>query len=169
MTWQNEQIKKRIDGSYVVIINGLPCHVPNSGDFAQLHAEIDMYAIQHPERITMEQDAAVDQEKFVRDSIEGFKVLIQRRLDAFACSSEFSAFSCMASACSYTTSSIPRLKAEADYCVEMRDATWMAAKKVMEDVLAGRRAAPTWQQLEAELPVLEWPAEILEINGNGNQ
>ena len=48
-------IKRTIDNSYVIDKNGLPYHVPNEGEFAEEWAEINAYAEEHPEEVTLEE------------------------------------------------------------------------------------------------------------------
>lgn len=43
------------DDSYVIDRNGLPCHVPNEGEWADLWAEVHAYALEHPGEVTEEQ------------------------------------------------------------------------------------------------------------------
>ncbi len=83
-----------------------------------------------------------------------YTALIQKRLDDF---SRTKTYDSILSACTYATSTIPIFKAEGQYCVEARDRTWAAANSVLQAVLAKERLAPAWAELEAELPVLEWP------------
>ena len=47
-----EDIKKREDGSYVIIKNNLPYHVPNEGEWKDEWLEIDNYVKTHPEEVT---------------------------------------------------------------------------------------------------------------------
>jgi hypothetical protein len=83
-----------------------------------------------------------------------FTALVQARLDNFA---RTKTYDNMLSLCTYATSANPIFAAEGQYGVEARDSTWAKANAVLGDVLAGKRPAPTWPELEAELPVLAWP------------
>ena len=83
-----------------------------------------------------------------------FTDLIQLRLDIFA---QTRGYDGILSACTYVTSTISQFQVEGQYCVEMRDATWVAANTILNDVMAGTRPMPTWKEVEAELPALEWP------------
>ena len=47
-------ITKRLDNSYVIDRNGNPYHVPNEGEFAELWADVDVYALEHPDEVTPE-------------------------------------------------------------------------------------------------------------------
>lgn len=90
------------------------------------------------------------------DLIEIFTAQVQARLDNFA-KSEGRIYDNILSACSYATSTNPKFKLEGQYCVEARDKTWEASNDVMNDVMAGKRGIPTWEELAAELPELVWP------------
>lgn len=48
-------ITRRADGSYVITQDGLPYHVPNNGEWEDLWAEVDAYAQEHAEQVTVEQ------------------------------------------------------------------------------------------------------------------
>lgn len=80
----------------------------------------------------------------------------QLRMDEFARTRFYDS---MLSACSYATSTVPRLKAEGQYCVEARDATWETLYGILGEVIAGTRPVPrSLADIESELPVLAWPA-----------
>lgn len=52
--WQSFPVTRRADGSYVIVYNGLPYHVPDSGKWRDLWVEVDAYAQAHPEQVTDE-------------------------------------------------------------------------------------------------------------------
>jgi hypothetical protein len=82
-------------------------------------------------------------------------MLIQQRLDTFAQSRGYDG---ILSACTYATSQVPKYQQEGQYCVNIRDQTWYAAYQIMEAVVAGTRSLPSgYEEIESELPVLEWP------------
>jgi hypothetical protein len=84
-----------------------------------------------------------------------FVAKVQSRLDTFARSRGYDG---ILSACTYVTSTNPKFAAEGQYCVQARDATWAKCYAILTSVQAGQRPVPTWEELEAELPALEWPA-----------
>lgn len=47
--------KRPWDDSYVIDRNGMPYHVPNEGEWAELWAEVHAYALEHPDEVTEEQ------------------------------------------------------------------------------------------------------------------
>lgn len=79
---------------------------------------------------------------------------VQQHLDDFARTRNYDG---ILSAATYATSAVPKFKAEGQYAVEARDATWAKSYEVMAEVEAGTRPMPTLEQLIAELPVLTWP------------
>ena len=80
----------------------------------------------------------------------------QQRLDDFARTRNYDG---ILSLCTYATSAVPKFRAEGQYGVEARDATWAALYQIMAEVEAGTRPAPSgYADIEPELPVLEWPA-----------
>lgn len=80
---------------------------------------------------------------------------IQKRLDDFAKTRNYDG---ILSACTYATSTVPKFATEGQYCVQVRDATWAAGYALMDEVLAGTRPVPSSiSDIEADLPVLEWP------------
>lgn len=48
-------IHRAADDSYVIEKNGLPYHVPNEGEFAGEWAEVNTYALEHPDEVTEEE------------------------------------------------------------------------------------------------------------------
>lgn len=80
----------------------------------------------------------------------------QQRLDDFARTRNYDG---ILSACTYATSTVPKFKTEGQYCVEARDETWAKLYEIMDEVQSGVRPPPTgYDDIEPELPVLEWPA-----------
>jgi hypothetical protein len=92
--------------------------------------------------------------KTPEEIIAEFTAKIQARLDAFAKTRNYDS---ILSACTYATSMNPKFAAEGQYCVEARDATWVKCYEILNEVQSGQRPIPSWEELEAELPPLEWP------------
>lgn len=64
----------------------------------------------------------------------------------------------MATACSYANSTDPKYKAEGDYCVALRDATWKKIEEIDAEVKAATRFRPKkYSDIENELPEVSWP------------
>ena len=79
---------------------------------------------------------------------------VQQHLDSFARTRNYDG---ILSAATYATSAVPKFKAEGQYAVEARDATWTKCYEILAAVKAGSRPMPTLDELLAELPVLTWP------------
>lgn len=79
---------------------------------------------------------------------------VQQHLDNFARTRNYDG---ILSAATYATSQVPKFKAEGQYVVEARDATWAKCYEILAAVEAGSRPMPTMDELLAELPVLTWP------------
>lgn len=80
----------------------------------------------------------------------------QLRLDTFAQTRNYDG---ILSACTYSTSSVPKFAGEGQYCVDARDATWSALYTIMGEVLAQTRPMPeSFADIQADLPALVWPA-----------
>lgn len=79
----------------------------------------------------------------------------QARLDDFARTRGYDG---ILSACTYATSTVTKFQAEAQYCVQARDATWAKLYEMLAEVQAGTRPMPSgFEDIEAELPPLNWP------------
>ena len=64
-------ITRRVaDGSYVVLKNGLPYHVPNIEEFADFFSQLDEYACAHPEAVKEERPHVPTEEEELREEIE---------------------------------------------------------------------------------------------------
>lgn len=79
---------------------------------------------------------------------------VQAHLDTFARTRNYNG---ILSAATYATSAVPKFKAEGQYAVEARDATWAKCYEVLAAVEAGSRPMPTMNELLTEMPVLTWP------------
>lgn len=90
----------------------------------------------------------------VAQTLAVFTAAIQQRLDDFA---KTRGYDGVLSACTYATSTVAKFQAEGQYCVDARDATWSTCYAILGAVQAGTRPMPTLAEIEAELPVLEWP------------
>lgn len=104
-----------------------------------------------------------DGEKFIsppRDPAELQTEIVtatQQRLDDFARTRNYDG---ILSLCTYATSTVQKFKAEGQYGVTARDATWAKLYEMLAEVEAGTRPMPTgFEDIEPELPVLAWPQE----------
>lgn len=90
----------------------------------------------------------------VEQIVAQYTAAVQKHLDDFARTLVYDG---IMSACTYATSTVPKFKAEGQYAVEARDATWVKCYEVLAAVEAGSRPMPTLEELLTELPVLTWP------------
>ena len=79
---------------------------------------------------------------------------VQKHLDDFARTRNYDG---ILSAATYATSAVPKFKAEGQYAVEARDATWAKCYEILAAVQNGERPMPMLEELLSELPVLTWP------------
>jgi len=86
--------------------------------------------------------------------IAQYDAAVQQRLDDFAKTRNYTN---IMSAATYATSTVPKFKAEGQYAVEARDATWAKCYEILAAAEGGTRPMPTMEELIAELPVLTWP------------
>jgi len=81
----------------------------------------------------------------------------QQRLDDFAKTRNYDG---ILSLCTYATDPDPKFRAEGQYGVESRSATWSRLYSILAEVEAGTRPMPTgYADIEPELPALAWPAQ----------
>lgn len=78
---------------------------------------------------------------------------IQQRLDYMASLKEYDD---AASVVSYIQSTDPTFRAQAVKFNAWRDACWATARKIREDVQAGKRPRPTYAEVMALIPSFEW-------------
>lgn len=79
---------------------------------------------------------------------------VQAKLDAFAATRGYDG---ILSACSYVGSTNAKFKAEAELCVQLRDATWAALYTYIDQLNAGTEVLPyKYSLIEEKLPVLAW-------------
>ena len=98
-------------------------------------------------------EAQATQTEALQDSII---TATQARLDSFARTRNYDG---ILSACTYATSGVPKFAGEGQAAVDARDATWATLYTILGEVQAGTRPVPTgFADIEADLPVLVWPA-----------
>ncbi len=90
----------------------------------------------------------------IEQIIAQYDAAVQQRLNDFAKTRNYTN---ILSAATYATSTVPKFKAEGQYAVEARDATWAKYYEVLAAVQTGARPMPTIEELIAEMPVLTWP------------
>jgi hypothetical protein len=101
------------------------------------------------------EEAAANQASAAQALQQSIVDATQRRLDEFARTRNYDG---ILSACTYSTSTVPKFATEGQYAVEARDATWAKLYSILDEVNAGTRPITSgFSAIESELPVLVWP------------
>jgi hypothetical protein len=87
-------------------------------------------------------------------TVKQYTEAVQQHLDTKARERNYDS---VLSACTYATSTNARFQAEAQACVEWRDAVWSQCYATMSAVLSGHQAPPSVADLINSLPDLIWP------------
>lgn len=90
--------------------------------------------------------------------VETFRVAIQAHVDETARGRSYDSGNSLAS---YVASTNAAWAAEAQIFVAWRDAVWIYAYAELDKVMSGDRTIPTVEAFIGELPVIEWPEEML--------
>ena len=107
-----------------------------------------------PEEWQAAHPAPEPQPPTAEEQLAAFTAAIQAHLDDFARTRNYDG---ILSAATYATSTVGKFRAEGQYAVEARDATWSKGYAIMDDVLAGARPMPSLAEVLDELPPLAWP------------
>ena len=128
--------------------------VKQDGVWVQQWEIVELYDAAERDRILAEE--AVKSEELAKADLQNSIVsATQQRLDDFA---KTRLYDGILSLCTYATSLNSKFKAEGQYGVEARDATWAKLYDMLAEVEAGTRPKPTgYADIESELPVLVWP------------
>lgn len=145
--WRDQQGLKYLDDATLAALGWVP--VIDTEDVAEAHG--DAVLIVEAGRVRRHRPAAAPTPEALIAQIVS---ATQQRLDDFARTRGYDG---ILSLCTYATSAEPKFKAEGQYAVEARDATWAKCYEVLAAVEAGSRPMPTLDELLAELPVLTWP------------
>lgn len=122
------------------------------GHWEQRWSVVELYATQGAKDAAIATNQAADAARIQAAIITA----TQLRLDTFAQTRNYDG---ILSACTYSTSSVPKFAGEGQYCVDARDATWSALYTIMGEVLAQTRPMPeSFADIQADLPALVWPA-----------
>lgn len=156
MKFDMSKIYVRSDGSYV--INQGHYHVPNEGEWADLWAQVDAYAKEHPEVVQAEptppeptpEEQAAALKKHYTD-------LIQRLLDTEA---QKLGYDNCNSVCTYVDTGVAKFDAEGVAFRKWRSAVWAKGYALLAEVQAGTRPVPTEEELVELLPEL-----VIEYEG----
>ena len=98
-----------------------------------------------------------------QDTAAQLAAAAQQQLDAFARARRYDS---MLSLCTYTNSSVPQYRQEAEHAMALRDQTWATLHRILADVEAGTRPAPAqFADIAPELPALVWPEALAPATG----
>ena len=82
--------------------------------------------------------------------------IVLDKLDKFA---QEKGYDDIRSCVSYTASTNPKFKAEADIAIAKRDQAWTNLYTYLDEVVAGTKPVPeSWADIEANLPEFTWPS-----------
>lgn len=126
-------------------------HVTN---FSENYPDGFVYSGAYSPSLFVDGNFVSERPRFEAETQAAYVAAIQKRLDDFARTRNYDG---ILSAATYATSTATTFKAEGQYAVEARDMTWAKAYEILAEVISGNRAAPTLNELLAELPPLEWP------------
>lgn len=90
--------------------------------------------------------------------VDVYRLEIQAMIDAKASERQYDSGATLAS---YVNSTIEKWAIEAQAFVAWRDAVWLYALVELDKVQKGEREQPSVEVFLAELPVFEWPSELV--------
>jgi len=97
----------------------------------------------------------IDRESIVKSIKKQIKEATQNRLDDFAATREYRS---IGSAAGYAGSHVSRFNSDGVYCKRVESDTWRVLYSILDEVEAGTRDIPGgYNEIESELPALEWP------------
>jgi hypothetical protein len=140
-------IKRVCDNSYLITKNSLPYHVPNEGEWAELWAEVNAYALANPSQVTIEQPPSLPSPPTPDEWEAAFIREVSARLLAFVKEKGWDSID-------RALAQAGEFKADAETAQAAYDATWAAALALLDQVGDGEL---TIEEAMAQLPALEWP------------
>lgn len=124
---------------------------PSSDEYRAIQKKIQEVKNKYPKPYVL----PAQESTYQNDLIENIVELTQLRLDEFAKTRDYDG---ILSACTYINSVDNKFRTEAEYCNQMRSATWNTLYSIMAQVKAGTRPIPNnFADIEPELPPLTWP------------
>lgn len=98
-------------------------------------------------------------EEQIDAAYKSFDSLVEKRLNDFASTRRYND---IYTASNYKDSHIAKYAIEGQYCYKMLAETYAKCEELLEEymplILSGEREIPTWEEIEGQLPVLEWPS-----------
>lgn len=102
-------------------------------------------------------------EEQIDAAYKNFDARVEKRLNDFAATRRYAS---IYTACNARDSQIAKYAMEGAYCFKMWGETYAKCEellaKYMPAVLSGERPIPMWEEIEAQLPKLVWPDEVVE-------
>lgn len=130
------------DKNRQALVEGTPVFSVSNKCWVQVWSVRPLTSAELAQKVQTVQDAIVD--------------ATQQRLDAFA---QTRGYDNILSLCTYVSSPNETFKAEGQYGVEARDATWSKLYEIFNEVESGVRPMPSgYADIEPALPPLVWPA-----------
>ena len=77
-----------LDGSYTFTKNGFPYNCPNSGEWADEFAQVDAYAKEHPEEVSVQQPAVITLEELKQNKLSELDASFNDRVNGFITTSQ---------------------------------------------------------------------------------
>ena len=120
---------------------------------ARYETQVEEVRLRRFQIVALPEPSEEERAAFLLDSITS---AIQNALDDFA---RTRGYDDIRSACTYALSADAAFRAEGEYCMALRDATWREAWNLLDEVKAGVRAIPSEAEVMALLPVgsAVWP------------
>jgi len=92
------------------------------------------------------------------DPVDVYRLEIQAMIDRKAQEKQYDSGATIAS---YVNSTVPKWVGDAQAFVAWRDSVWLYTFAELDKVQSGEREQPNVEDFLAELPVLEWPSELV--------
>lgn len=77
-----------LDGSYTFTKNGFPYNCPNSGEWADEFAQVDAYAKEHPEEVSVQQPVVITLEELKQNKLSELDASFNDRVNGFITTSQ---------------------------------------------------------------------------------
>ena len=103
------------------------------------------------------------QSYLIDKTYKDFDFKVEQRLNDFAATRRYNS---IYTAAKYRDNPVQKYATEGTYCFKMLGETYAKCEELLAKyipaVLTGERSIPTWEEIEEQLPVLEWPDERVE-------
>lgn len=140
--------------------NEVPCFISGTWIVRPDFRTQTIYSSDGEEKIVSEIGEIPDGYSLIDPSVKKFSVQDQLLNEAYLMMDMFAQtrkYDSMLSACSYTTSSIPKFAIESKYCVELRDQILLKVFSIIDSINDGSRIITDVKTVLEELPKGSWP------------